>query len=121
MLRNQQRQLQLDEQVSTAAVQFFTAVTEYLNKVNSAMQPTAEPSMSPPTRVHNPVAVSSCSKLSSDTEPSNFAGTTQECSSDNPQTARSVKRLCTADISRTLKCSAVANRIIVVPQEEEIN
>jgi hypothetical protein len=48
MLRNQRRQLQLDEQVSTAAVQFFSAVTEYLNKMNNAMQPSEEPSMSPP-------------------------------------------------------------------------
>jgi len=121
MLRNQQRQLQLDEQVSTAAVQFFSAVTEYLNKMNSAMQPPAETSMSPPTTVHNPVAGSSCSKLSSGTEHSNFAGTTQERSSDSSQTARSVKRLCTADISQTLKCCTVANKVIVVPQEEEIN
>ena len=139
MLRNQQRHLQLDEQVSTAAVQFFSAVTEYLNKMNSAMQPPTEPSVSPPRTahnamqpptepsvsppktVHNPVAASSCSKLSSGTERSNFAGTTGEHSSDNSQSARSVKRLCTADISQTLKCSTVANKVIVVPQEEEIN
>ena len=122
MLRNQQRQLQLDEQVSAAAVQFFSAVTEYLNKMNNAMQPAAEPpSMSLPRTVHNPVAASSCSKLSSGTERSNFARTTQERSSDSSQTARSVKRLCTADISQTLKCSTVANKVIVVPQEDEMN
>jgi len=121
MLRNQQRQLQLDEQVSTAAVQFFSAVTEYLNKMNNAMQPPAEPSMSPPTTVHSPAAASGCSKLSSGTERSNFAGTTQERSSYSSQTARSVKRLCTADISQALKCSTVANKVSVVPQEEEIN
>ena len=119
MLRNQQRQLQLDEQVSTAAVQFFSAVTEYLNKMN--MQPPAEPNMSPPTTVHHPVTASSCTKLSSGTERSNFAGTTQERSSDSSQTARSVKRLCTADISQTLKCSTVLNKVNVIPQEEEIN
>jgi len=121
MLRNQQRQLQLDEQVSAAAVQFFSAVTEYLNKMNNAMQPPAEPSVSPPKTVHNPVAASSCSKLSSGTERSSFARTTQEHSSDSSQTTRSVKRLCTADISQTLKCSTVANKVIVVPQEDEIN
>lgn len=121
MLRNQQRQLQLDEQVSTAAVQFFSAVTEYLNKMNNAMQPPAEPIMSPPKTVHNPVAASSCSKLSPGTEHSNFAGTTQEHISDSSQSARSVKRLCTADISQTVKCNTVANKVIVVPQEEEID
>jgi hypothetical protein len=115
MLRNQQRQLQLDEQVSAAAVQFFSAVTEYLNKMNSAAQPPAEPSTSPPTTVRSPAGASSSSKLSSDTERSNFAGTAR-CSSDSCRTGRSVKRLCTADISRT-----VANKVIVVPQEEEIN
>lgn len=121
MLRNQQRQLQLDEQVSAAAVQFFSAVTEYLKKMNNSVQPPAEPSMSPPKTAHNPVAASSCTKLSSGTERSNFARTTQERSSDSSRMARSVKRLCTADISQTLKCSAVANKVIVVPQEDEIN
>lgn len=120
MLRNQQRQLQLDEQVSAAAVQLFSAVTEYLNKMNSAMQPPAEPTMSPPTGIRNPVAASSRSMPSSDTEPSNVR-TTQACNSDSPQTTRSVKRLCTTDISRTLKCDGVANKVVVVPQEEEIN
>ena len=95
MLRNQQRQLQLDEQVSAAAVQLFSAVTEYLNKMNSAMQPPAEPTMSSPTGIRNPVAASSRSMPSSDTEPSNVVRTTQACNSDSPQTTRSVKRLCT--------------------------
>ena len=121
MLQNQQRQLQLDEQVSTAALQFFSAVTEYLNKMNSAMQPPTEASVSHPTGVHNPVGAASCSKVSCDTDTSNIARTTQECNSDTPQTARSVKRLCTTDISQTLKCSGVTNKVIVLPQEEEIN
>ncbi|GFG28931.1 hypothetical protein Cfor_00336 [Coptotermes formosanus] len=121
MLQNQQRQLQLDEQVSTAAMQLFNAVTEYLNKMNSAMQPPTGPSTSPPTSIHNPVAASSCSKPSSDTEPSNVARTIHTRNSDSPPTVRSVKRLCTTDISQTLKCSGVANKVIVVPQEEDIN
>ena len=78
-------------------------------------------SVSHPTGVHNPVGAASCSKVSCDTDTSNIARTTQECNSDTPQTARSVKRLCTTDISQTLKCSGVTNKVIVLPQEEEIN
>jgi hypothetical protein len=133
MLRNQQRQLQLDEQVSTAAVRFFNVMTEYLNKMSSTMQPASKvPQTDPksftcsssPTTKHNTVSAPGCSKFSSDREPSTEAITKQECDSDAPRTVRVVKRLCTTDISQNLKCNGVnglPSKVIVVPQEAEIN
>ncbi|PNF27434.1 hypothetical protein B7P43_G16902 [Cryptotermes secundus] len=101
MLRNQQRQLQLDEQVSTAALQFFSVMTAYLNKVNSTMQPPT----SKDSTVPSPPGLS---KLPSDTEPSPQAQTTQKSDSVAPQTVRQVKRLCTTDISQNPMCNGVS-------------
>jgi hypothetical protein len=106
MLLNQQRQLQLDKQVSTAAVQFFNVMTEYLNKINATMRSVSEvprtESKSDTSR-QNTVPVPGCSKLPSDMEPSSEAATTQESDSDVPRTVQIVKRLCTTDISQNLK------------------
>lgn len=119
MLRNQQRQLQLDEQVSTATLQFFSVMTAYLNKVNSTMQPPTEPK--PPTSEDTTVpSPPGCSKLPSDTEPSPQAWTTQKSDSVAPQTVRQVKRLCTTDISQNPMCNGVTSKVIVLSQEEEI-
>jgi hypothetical protein len=113
MLQNQQRQLQLDEQVSAAALQFFSVMTAYLNKVNSTMQP--------PTSKDSTVPSPSCSsKLPSDMEPSPETRTTQKSDSHTPQTVRQVKRLCTTDISENLKCNGVTSKVIVLSQEEQI-
>jgi hypothetical protein len=119
MLQNQQRQLQLDEQVSTAALQFFSVMTAYLNKVNSTVQPPTGPK-SPKSKDRTVPSPPGCSKLPSDMEPSPEAGTTQKSDSDTPQTVRQVKRLCTTDISQNLECNGVTSKVIVLPQEEEI-
>jgi hypothetical protein len=132
MLQNQQRQLQLDEQVSTAAVQLFNVMTEYLNKMNATMQsvsevPSAESKSftcsSSPRSKQNTVPTPGCSKLLSDIESSNEVRTTQKSDSDAPRTVRQVKRLCTTDISQNLKCNGLdrlINKVIVLPQEEEL-
>jgi hypothetical protein len=118
MLRNQQRQLQLDEQVSSAAVQFFSVMTAYLNKVNSTVQPQTEPKSSTSKDNTVPSAPSSY-KLPSDMEPSPEARTTHS-DSDGPDTARQAKRLCMTDISENnLKCEAITSKVIVLSQEEE--
>jgi hypothetical protein len=119
MLRNQQRQLQLDEQVSTAALQFFSVMTAYLNKVNSTVQPPTERE-SPTSKDSTVPSPPGCSKFPSDIEPSSEAGTIQNSDSDTPQTVRQVKRLRTTDISENLKCNGVTSKVIVLSQEEEI-
>jgi cysteinyl-tRNA synthetase len=132
MLQNQQRQLQLDEQVSTAAVQFFNVMTEYLNKINATMQSMSEvPSTeskcftcsSSPRSKQNTVPTPGCSKLSSDVQPSSEARTTRESDLDAPRTVQQVKRLCTTNISQNLKCNGLdrlINKVIALPQEEEL-
>jgi hypothetical protein len=119
MLRNQQRQLQLDEQVSSAAVQFFSVMTSYLDKLNSTVQPQTDSKSS--TSKDNTVPSSpGGSKLPPDPEPNSEARTTQRSDSDIPETTREAKRLCTTEISENnLRCDGISSKVIVLSQEGE--